>query len=208
MVYALLYPLIIVNGLNLLQKVMNVKRMEGFETLDDLKFTKKEKNIMLKWIQDNLEDESMTEYVNYSTSIDDNLLPLSTILDNISVTQFQERNSDYEDINEFIRYVKKINTMDDVDESELSFVNNMVEKIMEVLPERNEEEQELELENEKNNKEEQAKELELEENDEETNFNNEDKVEVETETFANLIKDTISQKQTELFDLKKKLKNL
>ena len=208
MVYSLLYPLIIVNGLNLLQKVMNVKHTEGFKTPDDLKFTKKEKNIMLKWIQDNLEDESMTEYVNYSTSIDDNLLPLSTILDNISVTQFQERNSDYEDINEFIRYVKKINTMDDADESELSFVNNMVEKIMDVLPERNEEEQELELENEKNNKEEQAKELELEENDEETNFNNEDKIEVETETFANLIKDTISQKQTELFDLKNKLKNL
>ena len=115
MIYALLYPLIIVNGLNLLQKIMNVKQTEGFETLDDLKFTKKEKNIMLKWIQDNLEDETMSEYVNYSTSIDDNLLPLSSILDNISVTQFQENNSDYEDINEFIRYVKKINTMDDVD---------------------------------------------------------------------------------------------
>ena len=200
MIYALLYPLIIVNGLNLLQKIMNVKQTEGFETVDDLKFTKKEKNIMLKWIQDNLEDETMSEYVNYSTSIDDNLLPLSSILDNISVTQFQENNSDYEDINEFIRYVKKINTMDDVDEEELSFVNNMVEKIMEVLPERKEEE----LETEKNDKEKESKEQEEEEeNSEETKVNKEDKVEVETETFANLIKDTISQKQTELFDLKK-----
>ena len=50
MVYSLLYPLIIVNGLNLLQKVMNVKHTEGFQlTPDDLKFTKKEKNIMLKY---------------------------------------------------------------------------------------------------------------------------------------------------------------
>ena len=41
MIYALLYPLIIVPGLNLLQKIMNVKQTEGFETVDDLKFTKK-----------------------------------------------------------------------------------------------------------------------------------------------------------------------
>ena len=178
---------------------MNVNHTEGFEMLDDVKFTNKEKVMMLKWIQDNLEDDAMMEYVNFSTSIDDKLLPLSTILDNISVTEIKEKDPDYEDINEFIRYVKKINTMDDVDETELSFVNNMVEKIMEVLPERKEKEDEEEEEKED--------EEEKDEKDEKK-VKKEDKVEVETEAFANLIKDTISQKETELFDLKKKLKNL
>ena len=154
MIYALLYPLIIVNGLNLLKKIINVNHTEGFEMLDDVKFTNKEKVMMLKWIQDNLEDDTMMEYVNYSTSIDDKLLPLSTILDNISVTEIQEKNPDYEDINEFIRYVKKINSMDDVDETELLFVNNMVEKIMEVLPKKKEKEENDEDEEEKEDEEE------------------------------------------------------
>ena len=79
-----------------------------------------------------------------------NILPLSTILDNISVTETKKRITDYEDIDEFIRYVKKINTMDDVDETELSFVNNMVEKIwMEKINISSSNEEEEEKEDEK-----------------------------------------------------------
>ena len=70
MIYALLYPLIIVKWFKFVKKNYESSNQEGFEMLDDV-ITNKEKVMMLKWIQENLEDDAMMEYVNFNTSIDD-----------------------------------------------------------------------------------------------------------------------------------------
>ena len=183
MIYSLLYPLIIVNGLNLLRKIMNSPSKEGF--ISDETFSKQDKVKMLSWLQENMDSDSMMEYVNYNTSIDDKLLPLSNILDNISVTEISETDTDFDDIDELIRYVKKINKMEDADEDELKFVNKMVDQMMEKLG--------------------------LSNNDEEIDeeIDEEDKEEVKddkkSEVYVNMIKDTILKKENEIDELKKEL---
>jgi len=162
---------------------MNSPSKEGF--ISDETFSKQDKVKMLSWLQENMDSDSMMEYVNYNTSIDDKLLPLSNILDNISVTEISETDTDFDDIDELIRYVKKINKMEDADEDELKFVNKMVDQMMEKLG--------------------------LSNNDEEIDeeIDEEDKEEVKddkkSEVYVNMIKDTILKKENEIDELKKEL---
>lgn len=187
MIYSLLYPLIIVNGLNLLRKIMNSPRKEGF--ISDEKFSKEDKVKMLSWLQENMDSDSMMEYLNYNTSIDDKLLPLSNILDNISVTEISETDTDFDDIDELIRYVRKINKIEDADEDELKFVNKMVDQMMEKLGLSNSDE---EVEEEILDDKKETEEEEIKDDNKE-------------EMYVNMIKDTISKKENEIDELKKEL---
>lgn len=186
MIYSLLYPLIIVNGLILLRKLMNPSSKEGFD--NDTTFSKEEKIKMISYLQENIGSDSMMAYVNYSSSIDDKLMPLSKILDNIVAIEINGDDTDFDDIDEFIRYVKKINEMEDADENELNFVNNVVEQMTNKLTTESEEEEEEDKQVEK--KEEKEKNMKDDKN---------------SEMYVNMIKDTIEKKENEIDELKKEL---
>ena len=188
MIYSLLYPLIIVNGLNLLRKIMNSSNQEGF--VGDELITKEVKIKMLTWLQENMDSDSMMEYINYNTSIDDNILSLSNILDNISVTEITEEDTDFDDIDEFIRYVKKINEMEDANEDELNFVNAMVEQMMKKINISSSNDDDEEIEGEKKEGKEENEDIKDEKN---------------SEMYVNMIKDTIVKKENEIDELKKEL---
>lgn len=175
MIYSLLYPLIIVNGLNLLKNIMTYNHTEGF--VEGKKLNNEDKLQILTWIQENIDSDEMTDYTNYATSIDDELLPLLSILENISVVEENGNETDFDDIDELIKYVTKIRKMKNVNKDELKFVNNMVDKMMNELDLSTTMDEESETENKEEN----------------------------SEMYVNMIKDSISKKEDEIDELKKEL---
>lgn len=175
MIYSLLYPLIIVNGLNLLKNIMTYNHTEGF--VEGKKLNNEDKLQILTWIQENIDSDEMTDYTNYATSIDDELLPLLSILENISVVEENGNETDFDDIDELIKYVTKIRKMKNVNKDELKFVNNMVDKMMNELDLSTTMDEESETENKEEN----------------------------SEMYVNMIKESISKKEDEIDELKKEL---
>ena len=186
MIYSLLYPLILVNGLNLFKGIININQ-EGFQLNKDgevsEKITNKEKISIIKWFQENENEDFMLDYVNYEESIDDEMLSLSTIIGNISNVEIKEEDddddTDLEDVDDFIKYVKKITKMKDPNEDELDFVYKIINKMIK-----------------------------------EIDFNIEDEIKPvketkeKSETVKNVMKDTIKQKESELEVLKEEFKSL
>ena len=175
MIYSLLYPLIIVNGLNLLKNIMTYNHTEGF--VEGKKLNNEDKLQILTWIKENIDSDEMTDYTNYATSIDDELLPLLSILENISVVEENGNETDFDDIDELIKYVTKIRKMKNVNKDELKFVNNMVDKMMNELDLSTTMDEESETENKEEN----------------------------SEMYVNMIKESISKKEDEIDELKKEL---
>lgn len=175
MIYSLLYPLIIVNGLNLLKNIMTYNDTEGF--VEGKKLNNEDKLQILTWIQENIDSDEMTDYTNYATSIDDELLPLLSIIENISVVEENGNETDFDDIDELIKYVTKIRKMKNVNKDELKFVNNMVDKMMNEIDLSTTMDEESETENKEEN----------------------------SEMYVNMIKDSISKKEDEIDELKKEL---
>ena len=134
--YALLYSLIIVNGLNLLKKTMMINK-EGFEMNESGEITgninDEDKVLIIKWIKNNNIKDFMLEYVNYDKSIDDEMLPLATIIDNISNIDTEGDEIDLDNVDNLIDYIKQITTMEDSPTEELDFVNMIVEKMIEEI---------------------------------------------------------------------------
>tara|TARA_B100000925_G_C21894933_1_gene424552 strand:+ start:349 stop:921 length:573 start_codon:yes stop_codon:yes gene_type:complete len=170
--YALLYSLIIVNGLNLLKKTMMINK-EGFEMNESGEITgninDEDKVLIIEWIKNNNIKDFMLEYVNYDKSIDDEMLPLATIIDNISNIDTEGDEIDLDNVDNLIDYIKQITTMEDSPTEELDFVNMIVEKMIEEIDFSSEElddsesetvnSQQKELKNQKENIEKKIKEL-------------------------------------------------
>ena len=186
MIYSLLYPLILVNGLNLFKGIININQ-EGFQLNKDgevsEKITNKEKISIIKWFQENENEDFMLDYVNYEDSIDGEMLSLSTIIGNIGNVEIKEEDddddTDLEDVDDFIKYVKKITKMKDPNEDELDFVYKIINKMIKDIDFNIEDE----IKPVKENKE-------------------------KSETVKNVMKDTIKQKESELEVLKEEFKSL
>ncbi len=189
MIYSLLYPLILVNGINLFKGIININQ-EGFQVNEDGKVSEniknKEKVLIMQWFQKNENKKIMKEYSNYDESIDGILPSLSIIIDNINDVEIDEEEMndlDLEDVDDFIKYVKTITKMKDPDEDEIEFVYKIVNKMIDDIDFKIKDKIKPLFKSIKRNKE-------------------------KNKTVKNVMNDTIKQKESELEVLKEEYKLL
>ena len=146
MIIILLYPILFVNGLILLRRLMNTNN-EGFEYSigTDTKEVINEKRYMIYWIQKNIpnldndeekevEENEYSKYSQFDVSIDEDngLIPFKRIIDNIFLVDLGSKEIDMTPINNFINYIKYISQIKRYDDKsiykeEIDFVNNLFE---------------------------------------------------------------------------------
>lgn len=139
MIFVLGIPLIMVNFLSLMKSQINIEyyNIEGFDVMKDDFIKKEDKIAIYYWIKDNMETEENIEYMNFDLTLDEeeDISPLKNIIETITTTPYDKENETpvIDAINDFIKYLKYISTMDsitrDENKEEVDYVNQLTDQI-------------------------------------------------------------------------------
>ena len=143
MIIVLVYPLLIVNGLIILKKLIGTNG-EGFEySIGETKESLKEKVFMIKWIQKNIpnldndeekevEENKYSKYSQFDVSIDEDsgLIPFQRIINDIFMVEVKSKEMNITPINNFVNYINYISQITRYDDKsiykdEIDFVNDL-----------------------------------------------------------------------------------